>query len=132
MSNSIYKELTETINKAYEQGVTMQEAERLAARTLTIRIELTDQIKERDLDARMKKHGVKAIKARAFVEEIVKHEKKPTESQLDAAVNLSPLVEAAELLFAESETTKNQLEAYSDIFKDAHIFFRGVAKGQYE
>lgn len=128
---SIYKELKQIIDKAYEEGVDLQEAEKLAALTLSVRMDVTDAIKTADLDARMKKHGAKAIRAKEYLDEIAKHDKKPTESQLDAIVSLSKLVEAAEYQFYEADVYVNQLESYLGIFADAHIYFRGISKGSY-
>lgn len=128
----VFSEFRTSIENAYEEGVTMQQAERLAAKTLSIRMLISDDIKSKDLDARMKKHGVKVTRAEAYMEELVKHEKKPAEAYLENAVNISELVNAAEKLYAESETTKDRLQTYLDVAKDAHLYFRQIAKGTFE
>lgn len=134
MSNleDLIDELKSAVERAYNEGVTIPEAEKLAARTLSIRMAIADEIKTKDLDARMKKHGVKAVRGAAYSLEIGKFEKKPTESALEAAVNMSKTVHAAEEEYAEADTEKDRLQAYSDVFKDSHIFFRQLCKGTYE
>lgn len=125
-------ELKEAIDSAYSQGVTIPEAEKLAARTLTIRIELADELKSVSLDMKMKRHGVKAVRANVYMEELVKHEKKPAEAFLENAVNLAESVASEEMAHAEAEAEYQKLVAYLDIFKDAHLFFRNIAKGTFE
>jgi hypothetical protein len=127
-----FKELKATIDRIYNEGCTIIEAERLAARTLSIRLDISDRIKEVDLDARMKRHGVKAIRAQAYMDELVKYDKKPAEGLLDHAVNLSELVSAAEGLYSSADTEVDRLKAYLDVFKDAHLYFRNIARGTYE
>ena len=130
--NEVFESLRTTIEKAYESGVTLQEAERLAAQTLLIRLQLADQIKSMDLSARLKKHGVKAVRAQVYMEELAKHDKKPAENYMDNAVNLSDLVKAEEREYAEADVSKDQMMTYMDIFKDAHLYFRGIMKGTFE
>lgn len=130
--NAICEKLKVSIEQAYDQGVTMAEAEKLAALTLQARLMLSDSIKTADLDARMRKNGVKAVRANVYMDEITKHDKKPAEAFLENAVNLSALVLEEETAFAEAETERNRLESYLDIFKDAHVFFRQVCKGSFE
>ena len=133
--NKLEKELTELkdiITKAYEEGVTIPQAEKLAAKTLVARMALADAIQTLDLDARMKKHGAKAIRGEVYLTEVKAHEKKPTESALESAVNLNDQVLEAETSFAEAETSKNRLSIYEDVVKDAHIYFRTIAKGSFD
>jgi hypothetical protein len=125
------KELEVIIHRAYAEGVTMQEAERLAARTLTVRLEISEQLKVADLDARMKKHGVKAVRAAAYLEEVAKHEKKPAEGMLDHVVNMQNSVAKEERIFAESEVERDLYQNYLEIFKDAHLYFRSIMKGTF-
>lgn len=125
-------ELRQAIESAYEQGVTVPEAEKLAARTLTVRLELADEIKVTSLDAKMKRHGVKATRANAYMDEMAKHDKKPAEAFLENAVNLSEAVANEEMAHAEAEAEFQKLIAYLDVFKDAHLYFRNIAKGTFE
>lgn len=130
--NDVVGELKDILEKAYEHGLTFQEAEKVASQTLSLRIALADELRAVDLDAKMKKHGVKAVRAAVYMEEIKKHEKKPAEAYLDNAVNLSPLVEQEERAYATAQVNCDHLVTYLDIMKDAHIFFRTVAKGNFE
>jgi hypothetical protein len=128
----VFKELKATIDRVYNEGCTILEAERLAARTLSIRLDISDRIKEVDLDARMKRHGVKATRAQVYMDEIVKFDKKPAEAYLENAVNLSNLVDVAESLYSIADTEVDRLKTYLGVFSDAHIYFRTIAKGTYE
>lgn len=132
MLDKICQELKQSIERAYAEGVTMQEAERLAAKTLSVRMMLADSIQVADLDARMRRHGVKAVRASAYMEELSKHEKKPAEGFLENAVNLNPDVAQEEREYATVDTEKDRFFTYLGIMADAHIFFRNVAKGSYE
>jgi hypothetical protein len=126
------KDLKQEIVKAYEQGVTIVEAERLAALTLHARLLLSDEIKVIDLDAKMRRNGVKSVRANAYMEELSKHDKKPAEGFLENAVNLNQEVLNEEISFFEVESERNRLESYLDIFKDAHLYFRQICKGTFE
>ena len=128
----VCSELKTIIENAYNEGVTVLEAEKLAAKTLVVRLELSQELKIVDLDSRMKKHGVKVTRADAYMEEIEKHDKKPVESFLEATVTMNGAVIEAEHDYAKADVQKEMIQNYLDIFKDAHIYFRGIAKGNYE
>lgn len=130
--NDILAELKTAIDAAYENGVTMPEAEKLASMALSYRIAIADELRSIDIDSRMKKHGVKAVRAAVYMEELKKHEKKPAEAYLENAVNISDLVEKAEREFAEADVTREHLENYMSVLADAHVYFRQIAKGNYE
>lgn len=130
--SNICEELKVAIERAYDEGVTVPDAEKLAARTLLARLELADQIKSIDLDSKMRKNGVKSIRAAVYMEEISKHDKKPAEAFLDHAVNLNELVGIEEKGFSEAESERDRLKAYLGVFQDAHIYFRSIMKGTYE
>lgn len=131
-SEETFQDLKEVIARAYKDGISIQEAERYAAHTLTARLEIADRLRTIDLDARMKKNGVKAVRGQAYLEEIGKHDKKPTESWLEAAVNTNVLVKAEETQYAEAEVESDYLHALLLVFQDAHIYFRSIMKGAYE
>lgn len=128
----ICEELKLAIESAYSEGVSIAEAEKLAARTLLVRMELSDEIKSASLDTKMKKHGVKAVRAAAYMAEIAKHEKKPAEGLLEHTVNLSEEVAGEEQVYAEAEANLDRLASYLDIMKDAHLYFRQISKGTFE
>lgn len=130
--NKAYESLIQSIIKSSEEGVTIPEAERLAGTSLAIMAELSVDLREADKDRRMRKRGVKAIKSAVRMEEIKKHDKKPTEGYLDDTVNLSELVSGEEASFDDSEINKEELERQYGIVKEAHLFFRGISKGRFE
>lgn len=129
---TLCEELTNDIRGAYESGTTLEEAERLAAKFLFGQIQVASALQVADLDARMRKNGVKAIKSAVRTEEVRKHEKKPTESSLDDVVNLNEIVSSEQNSYDEAEVAKDYLENTLSVFRDAHIYFRGIAKGRFE
>lgn len=122
-------ELHSIVISAYETGVTMDEAEKNAALCLGVQMEIATAIAPYNLDTKMRKSGLKAIKSRAYMQELSKHDKKPAEAFLDHAVAGDISVQNEETAFAKAEARKEELQSYLDVFKEAHIYFRGVAKG---
>lgn len=124
-------ELKQIIVAAYEAGTTITEAEKYAALFLSAQMEISEELRESDLNRRMRKRGLKTLKSAIRTDEISKHDKKPTEGILEDVVNLSKLVEDEELAFDAADIEFEALERDFGIFKDAHIYFRGVAKGSF-
>jgi hypothetical protein len=122
------QELTDAIKASYETSVTVSEAEVLAARFLYAQISLAQELEKVDLDCRMKKTGLKAIKAAVYLEEAAKGEKKPSDAFLQAKVDLNEIVTNETKSFDEAEVYREKLENYMNIVKEAHIFYRGIAK----
>lgn len=127
-----YQELTEIIQSAYESSVTIQEAEKLAARFLHAQLQVAEELKASDLNGRMRKSGLKAVKSAIRMEEVRKHEKKPTEGALDDLVNTNEMVSAEQEALDTAEVQTEYLQNLLNVFKDAHIYFRGVSKGRFE
>ncbi len=125
------EKLKEKIVKAYESGVSMGEAERLAGEFLAAQITLSDELKVLDLDARMRKSGLKAVKSAVRQEELKKHEKKPTEGHLEDVVNLDSMVQTEQDALDTAEVQRDHIKNTLDITREGHIFFRGVAKGSF-
>lgn len=130
--SQIYKELVEEIKKAADEGVTLDHAERVAAKALFSMNELSESLTSADRDRRMRKQGLKSIKSAVRIEEVKKYEKKPTESQLDDAVNTNEIVVSEESAYDESEVVTNELERQFGISKEAHLYFRSISKGKFE
>lgn len=126
------EEISEEITKSYEEGTTIPEAERLATKLLSAMLMLTEELKRASLDARMKKSGVKAIRAAAYLDEVARHDKKPSDSMLDNTVNASETVQDEQKKLDEAEVEYEYLENYMSIFREAHIHFRSIAKGKFE
>ena len=126
------KELEAKIVESYERGVTLEEAEKLASEFLGALIKLSSELKKAGLDSRMRKRGFKAIKSAIRKEEIKKHDKKPTEGQLEDLVNTDELCLNEEKAMDESLENKEELQRYYDIFREAHIHYRGISRGKFE
>lgn len=116
------------IQAAYEESLTIPEAEKLATEFLAAQMRIVSELARADLDRRMRKRGVKTLRSAARVAEVKRHDKKPTESALEDAVNLDPIVQEQEKQFDEAEVNKEQLSNYLGVFQESHIHFRGVAK----
>lgn len=131
-----FKQLCEVleseIQSSYMEGVTLEKAEKLAGQFLHAQMRVSEEIKKSSLDARMRKSGVKAVKAAVYSEACSKSDKKPTESALEHTLNSSGLVSAEQEAFDRAEVDCEELERYYNIFREAHIYFRGIAKGKFE
>ena len=123
--------LEQDVQRAYEESVTVEEAERLAAKVLTVQLKIARELAITDLNARMRKNGLKAQRAQAYMDECNKSEKKPAEGYLENVVTLDPKVKLAQATYDEQDARKESLTLYLGIFKDAHIYFRGIARGNY-
>lgn len=129
MSKS-YEVLVEEIKKTYEVGVSLDEAERLAALALLAADELNRDLRGCDLDVRMRKSGLKAIKATVRSNEISKHDRKPSEGVLEDVVALDPTTREEQDAFDRAEAHKNYLENNLSVANNGHIYYRGIAKGR--
>jgi hypothetical protein len=129
---SLLKLLEDKIKSAYEQGTTVEEAERLASEFLYAQIQVSDQLKSADLDSRMRKSGVKSIRSAIYLDIVQKAEKKPTEAQIEAVINTDKIVLDEQKSFDQAEVDRDALERYYNIFRDAHIHFRGVSRGKFD
>lgn len=130
--NELCLNLALKIQKTYEEAVTMDEAEKLAAEFLHGQLVLASELKNIDLDARMKKSGLKAVKAAVYMEAATKSDKKPSDTFIENVVNLSDLVNTAQNDLDSAEVERDEVQNYFNIFKEAHIYFRGISKGRFE
>lgn len=126
------KSLEDKIQKSYEQGTTLEEAEKLASEFLYAQLQISTELKKSDLTSRMRKSGVKAVRAAVYAEMCSKADKKPTESALDHAINANELVNSEQDALDIAEVERDNLERYYNVFGNAHIHFRAVAKGRFE
>lgn len=131
MFEKLCAELTAIIQKSYEEGVTIEEAERLAGKFLHAQIIAGNELRKVDLDARMKKQGVKAVKAAVYLSEVQAVEKKPSDVLLQARVDVNELVGSEQRVFDSAEVARDEIQNYLNVFRDAHIHFRGIAKGNF-
>lgn len=123
--------LQDKIKDSYEQGVTTEAAERLAGEFLNAQLVVAEELREADLDSRMKKTGVKAIRAIVYMEAATKDTKKPSDVLLEHLINSSELVVLEQKKYDEAEVLRDSLQNYFNIFKEAHIHFRSIAKGSF-
>lgn len=126
------KQLENKIKDTYEQGVTLEEAEKLAAEFLYAQMVVSTELRKEDLNARMNKSGNKAIRAAAYLNIVSEAEKKPTEAQIAAIIETDEPVKLQQSQLDESEVKVAELERYYNIFQNAHIYYRGIAKGKFE
>lgn len=124
--------LEQKIKDSYENGVTLDEAEKLAAEFLYAQIQVSKELKEETLNSRMRKAGLKAVRAAILLDEIKSVDKKPTESVLQALVDSNKMVMDETDGFDKTEVQRDELERYYNVFREAHIYYRGVSKGRFE
>lgn len=117
---------------AYEQGVSLEDAEKLASEFLHGMLQVSSELKKADLNSRMRKSGNKAIRAAVYTDICAKSEKKPTESALDHLINMNDLVNKEQDALDTAEVERDELERYYDIFLNAHIHYRGTARGKFD
>lgn len=129
---SLFKELESKIERTYTDGVTLEEAEKLAAKFLGAQLKVSSALRTVDLDSRMRKSGVKAIRAAVYLKELEGKDKKPTEAQLSASIDTNEVVASEQDGFDTAEVDKAELQRYYDIFLNAHIYYRGIAKGKFD
>ncbi len=122
------EELVLQIQVSYEQGVTVEEAEKLAGKFLYAQIQVAEELRMGDLDARTKKSGTKAIRAALYLEEVSKVERKPSDVMLEAIINNSPLAQAQQMQYDEAEVLKVSLDHYMSIFQQAHHHFKAISR----
>ena len=127
-----YKLLEQKIIKSYTEGVTLDDAEKLAGEFLEAQIKTSEEIKKLDLNARLIKATLKEQKAKLFATEATKGDKKPTDTLLNALVDSDSTVNEVQSAFDEAEVERDEVFRLFAIFKDAHIFFRGVSRGKFD
>ena len=123
------KELETHIQSAYTDGVTVDQAEKLAARFLHAQMQLSEALRVADLDARMRKSGLKAVRATVYLEGATKGDKKPSDVLLQAQVDTHEVVQTEADAYEKAEVDKDNIERYYNIAREGHIYFRALAKG---
>jgi len=107
----------------------MEQAERLAGRFLTAQMLVSSELRKADLSSRMRKTGLKAVRAATYLEQVEKNEKKPSDVLINSIVDTSTDVIAEQHGLDESEVDRDELERLYSIYQNAHIHFRTIAKG---
>lgn len=129
---NLCKELEIKIQNSYTRGVTLEIAEQLAGEFLHAMLQTSEQLKKADLDSRMRKTGVKAVKAAIYMEAATKDPKKPSDVMLQAIVDMNEIVQKEQNDYDSAEVEKEDTERYFNIFKEAHVYFRTIAKGRFD
>lgn len=125
-------ELENVLKHSYEESPTLDEAEKLAAKFLAAQVGIARELQNVELDSRMKKSGLKSIKAAVYLKNAQSADKKPSDVMLNAMVDTDQVVGEQQDLFDNAEVRKNLLENYLSICKEGHVYFRGIAKGRFE
>ncbi len=120
------------IKNTYLEGISIDDAEKLAAEFLHAQMIVSTQLSKADLDSRMKKAALKAIRSAAYIGIIDSNEKKPTEAAIEAMINTNPLVSTQQDGFDDAEVDRDELQRYYQIFRESHIYYRGISKGKFE
>jgi hypothetical protein len=129
----LFQDLEKEIQDAYTgDGKTAEEAEKLAAKFLHAQMQISASLKVADLDARMRKAGIKTVRGTIYLDEVSKAEKKPSDVLLEQVLNINELVISAQHDYDEAEVNKAELERWYDITREAHIYFRALSKGRFE
>lgn len=116
---------------SYESGVTMEQAELLASEFLAAQLRVSAELTKADLDARMRKTGTKAIRAKAYIQYSTEGDKKPTEAAISARIDTNEPVITEQAAFDDAEVNRDELQRYYSIFQAAHVHYRNVAKGSF-
>jgi hypothetical protein len=124
--------LEDKIKAAYESGVTLDEAEKLASEFLSAMIGISEDLRSADLSSRMRKTALKAVKAAVYMNEATKTDKKPTESMLAALIDKNEIVQSEQESFDKVEVERDALERTFNILREAHLHFRAISKGRFD
>lgn len=127
-----YENLIKKIESAYTEGITLDDAEKLAGEFLHAQLSISSELQSADLDSRMRKTGLKAVRSAIYMETTTKSDKKPTESALEHILNGNEIIISEQENMDKAEARRDELKRYYDIFANAHIFYRGIAKGKFE
>ncbi len=127
----MFAELEAKIIASYVEGVTMEQAERLAGEFLSAQLLVSEKLKKSDLDSRLRKSGLKAVRAAAYMNACEKSEKKPTEAALAALIDTDETVSAEQEELDKAEVERDNLKRYFDVFNQAHVHYRSIAKGSF-
>lgn len=123
--------LENLIREAYESGVSVLQAERLAGEFLHAQLIVSRELTNLDLDARMTKTGVKALRAAVYLEECNKESKKPTEATLAAIMDTHEGTRHMQNKLDEVESERDELKRLLDVYANAHIHYRTICKGSF-
>jgi len=67
-----------------------------------------------------------------YLDEAKKQDKKPSDVMLGALVDANDIVAGEQKRFDEAEADRDELERIYNVFREAHIHFRSIAKGRFD
>lgn len=121
-------QLEQKIISSYEQGVTLEQAEKLSGEFLAAQLKVSSELRRSDLDSRMRKQGVKSIRA-ALYGKIKREAEKITEAAISAKLDCDELVSGEQQAYDEAEVDKAELERIYNVFQSAHVYYRQISRG---
>lgn len=121
-------DLESEIVRSYTETISIPQAENLAGKFLTAQLQVSRELQIAELDSRMKKSGAKAVAASVFLNTAKSGDKKPSDNLIAATVDSDKIVCEQRDSYDRADVYVNTLERYYDIFREAHIFFRGQAR----
>jgi hypothetical protein len=80
----------------------------------------------------MRKAGVKGVRAAIYLDAATKDPKKPSDVMLAAIVDTNDVVQGEQNELDKAEVKRDELERYYNIFRESHIYFRGISKGKFD
>lgn len=123
------QKLETKIQNSYEEGISLEEAEKLSGEFLHAQMRISSALKDADLNARMRKAGMKALRAALYLEAANKGDKKPTEATLSAIIDSNEIVAQQQEALDIAEVERDELSRFNEIFTQAHVYYRQMAKG---
>lgn len=124
------KQLENKIVSAYD-GVSTEQSERLALEFLQAQLFASAELTEKDMDARMKKSGNKAIRAAVYLNTVSSSDKKPTEAQISAIIETDEQVATQQNLSDAAEVELGEIQRFYDIFTRAQLLFKKRSEGSF-
>jgi hypothetical protein len=112
------------VRDSYGQGISGQGAQDLAGEFLAAMFQLSDLMGDADLDTRMRKSGLKAVRAGVYMEAATADVKKPSDTFLNELVAAHPHVLELQKAYDEAEVELAELERVFGILKECHVHFR--------
>lgn len=124
-----FQSLEAKIALSYEEGINLETAEKLSAEFLMGQLKVSEELRVKDLDSRMRKSGLKAIRAAVYMEAATKGDKKPSDVMLQAIVDMDQIVTDQQNSFDEAEVERDNLERLYNVFQQAHVYYRQISRG---
>lgn len=132
MNSDKYEYIRQLVQEAYNCPPDLREAEKIATRFVGSMLDVSMDLQKADLNARMRRTGLKAIKAAVYMKNATATDKKPSDVMLNAQVDQDKLVIDEQNAYDEAEVAADYLRNLYNTLKEAHVHFRGISKARYE